>query len=764
MPTDQSSIDSAPKALQNDLQPALERARSESQLHSAIGHVYDLLADNPGPARKNNSLVSIFNESTENSGPVVSRDDFTYYGSEFIKSTCLFLPKGKWLSAAAFAADEARVGESTTKQMLDGIAGAGKGVLTKCIFNQAGKIPDVASRALTIGILSRTTDLGLSSHTWFSENGTWDLDKGLTKLHDGVFNPSALRTDLIVFGGASLATRGLDKVTGDFISKSPFLKTVVTGTTFGAATGAMHDIQTQLEHDPRAAIDWTSVLKHSLLKASLDSVAAMPGGALSARAHHAERPTWSTRQPSRLVAERPSDTLQTGLSLTESTRPLDMPALKSVPLAELGLRLKLEATQIEPIRVRNGAPEDAIEYGSPQRFLDTATDVVNTPVRVYSVDGHNTRIVIPEQYAAELDLVRALRLSLESGTNTRLNSAPDLSLLQRALPEDYILHLDALPDPNLVSRIIISPEANPADLWHGRQANVDKFVSAASANEETNDITYFRRNVDPYIGLEMNHEWSHLLRKDNPVLARLYDAGSQIEKTAPRERANVDAHENWSVGVGENLLNPLEYTFREYAKHSPIKTWLAAEAVQNSLQQSSHAGPAQAALRLRLGVVTNEVAPIAVAKLAQLSNGTSTDAAIAKNILVNMNKAQGITSNELNLANESIGDRHMPQLAQLKLNNLNLANTYVSELAFAENMPLSSLDVSGTRITTSSLFALQRSPVENLKIANTRVDDGAVALLSEMGQLKTLDIKGTRITPAGLLTLQGKLPTCVITH
>ncbi len=526
----------------------------------------------------------------------------------------------------------------------------------------------------------------------------------------------------------------------------------------------MHDIQMQLDRSPGVAIDWSSVVKHSLVKAAIDSFAAMPGSALAASAHRAEHPAWSTRQPSRLLSERPSDILRSGLVESERSQPLDMPVLKSLPLSELGQRLKLTAIDVEPLRIRSNLPQEAVDFSCANRFLDSATEVVNTTVRIYSVSGHETRIVVPEYYAAELDVVRSLRLGMERGSSGRLSTPPDMSLLKRALPEDYIAHLDALPDPNLVKRIVISPEANPADLWHGRSAKVEGFVSAASANEQTGEITFFRRDADRDIGLEMNHEWSHLLRNEQPVLARLFDIGSQLEKTAPRERANVDAHENWSVGIGENLLNPLEYTFRQYAAHSPIKTWVAAEALQRSLSQSGQTGPAQFALQLRLATIAQEVAPAAVQKLNSIAYGGTPESAAAGILLVHMNKAAELRVDALNLSNEPLGDRHMSQLAQLNLRHLDISGTYVSELSFASNMPLSTLDISGTRITTSSLRPLRNSQVENLKLANTKVDDGAVGLLSNLNQLKLLDIRGTHITATGISALRRSMPTCVITH
>ena len=70
-------------------------------------------------------------------------------------------------------------------------------------------------------------------------------------------------------------------------------------------------------------------------------------------------------------------------------------------------------------------------------------------------------MIVPEQYAKQLDGVRELRRALETETSSQ-KSAKILQQLQehplgnRALPEDIFAIIDALPIKNVIERVVLS--------------------------------------------------------------------------------------------------------------------------------------------------------------------------------------------------------------------------------------------------------------------------------------------------------------------
>ena len=83
-------------------------------------------------------------------------------------------------------------------------------------------------------------------------------------------------------------------------------------------------------------------------------------------------------------------------------------------------------------------------------------------VRIYSIEGHDVKFVLKEQYAQIQDELRQLRLDQEDPSRSKLANKllAEHPYAQRALPEDFFSALDALPDSRYFSRFLLAAESN----------------------------------------------------------------------------------------------------------------------------------------------------------------------------------------------------------------------------------------------------------------------------------------------------------------
>lgn len=209
---------------------------------------------------------------------------------------------GLGLTTLSFAADEMKAGSSDViKNLKDGGQGIAKGLATKAVFSlvsteklggimkankylaplEKAKV-QVALSGVTLGSMSRLTELGLTRSNYADGNGKVTADSikaGVSNIVKQSLDPNALKTDVIVFGLAHGMHRGLNKSLAGAIDKSPMLTTMATGGTFGASNGALAEIARQNEQGRSGAnLDWAQVVKRSLTQASVDMAASSVGG------------------------------------------------------------------------------------------------------------------------------------------------------------------------------------------------------------------------------------------------------------------------------------------------------------------------------------------------------------------------------------------------------------------------------------------------------------------------------------------------------
>ncbi len=244
-----------------------------------------------------------------------------------------------------------------------------------------------------------------------------------------------------------------------------------------------------------------------------------------------------------------------------------------------------------------------------QDFVANALVMREIPARVYKIDSLATEIVIPEAYARKLDAVRSWRLQAEQKPGDCLTSQEAVRFAQakqalksdpyanRMLPEDFIPLLEALPERNLVRRLVLMDSRNPQDRWFKQIYKVN-FESAASASENGVVTFYLKERDKPgteWIGRgEMAHEWSHLLKAKLSDESALFDLACHIESPErggyfSREYAkavlvpNQPHEENWAVHLGERFLHTDADTFAFSSEQMPVRSVVMARALSRSL-------------------------------------------------------------------------------------------------------------------------------------------------------------------------------------
>ncbi|CAN5737153.1 hypothetical protein BH10CYA1_BH10CYA1_34360 [soil metagenome] len=448
---------------------------------------------------------------------------------------------------------------------------------------------------------------------------------------------------------------------------------------------------------------------------------------------------------------------------------------KPTTFAETARRITGYESTSEPLVVsKPGAPTT---FESDADFLRNGVERVDTPVRVYSVEGQGTKIIVPETYALQLDAVRQFRLGLE-GT-PQVGDAPlNPSYLNRALPEDFIPHLDALPNKGLMEKLYLMDTGNPMDPVHQAATGNPLFESQASNTNES--VTFYRKNVDRFIGDELRHEWSHQARNQMPTESSAFDLAAQHEgkNFIPRERALDAPEEYWSVLLGEELLNPSSTRFLELTRQIPLQSVFLANGLSRTMAEApaeSGAGKVSAdQLQGRIRYLQDVIKPQVTAQLVSevQANQDPGRATTAARLLIRLGEGQRLneiaTMKSLDLAGEPVGAGTLKQIENnTVIENLNLDSTYVGEngLAFLEKMPLKTLSLEGTKTQGSALQSLENiQTLERLNLSYTQVNDNGLFSLYKLPNLKYVDLTHSNVTADAVAWLRAQMPNTDIVY
>lgn len=218
--------------------------------------------------------------------------EISRYAPTFLQTAALFTPGRGALAAsiALGASNEMRVGDSMEMQIAELGMGAAKGAATKAIFNKVGNanimgggLWSVPARGVILGASTRAIDIGLTPQTWLSNVGGFDPVMGATRtLQGSIGNPTAIALDAAIFSVAHGATFGANKLASGAIDRSPALRNIVMGSTFGVTSGSTQELVRQQQQG--GPLNWGEIAKRGLIEGVVDGVASAPGAVMGDRA------------------------------------------------------------------------------------------------------------------------------------------------------------------------------------------------------------------------------------------------------------------------------------------------------------------------------------------------------------------------------------------------------------------------------------------------------------------------------------------------
>ncbi|MBX9690199.1 MAG: hypothetical protein K2X27_26035 [Candidatus Obscuribacterales bacterium] len=233
---------------------------------------------------------------------------------------------------------------------------------------------------------------------------------------------------------------------------------------------------------------------------------------------------------------------------------------------------------------------------------------VEENVRIYSIEGHKTKIILKESYAAQLDEVRILRLELEDD-RSRPNAAARLknhAFGACALPEDLLLELDTLPDSSYFERIYILWENNVEDYWvRQKKKNYNADFLSSAAVEPNGDLLFFKRLLEKdYLRSDLVHEWAHRLAAKHQDADEAFRMAILLEQRQPgwyfpSSYALTDFAEHFAV-YGECYLSPdntpaplgskpeFRKLWQDLPGLSPLRALVYSRAMRRVLQSELH--------------------------------------------------------------------------------------------------------------------------------------------------------------------------------
>lgn len=216
-------------------------------------------------------------------------DEVVRYGTGFVKSVPLFIPGTSGLigTIAVNALDQARPTDPVKLQILDASLGGVKGLALKETLNAVGSFglstPQfTALKGVAMGTALRTLDVGLERRNYLDQDGNFSLAAGTKRLGETVLNPRTLVIDAMAYGISSTLIGTANSITGhNLLLKSPLAQNAMTGATFGFTNGMIGEAIRQ--KDANEEFNYYKIAGRGLLQATVDGLAAVPGGYLMQR-------------------------------------------------------------------------------------------------------------------------------------------------------------------------------------------------------------------------------------------------------------------------------------------------------------------------------------------------------------------------------------------------------------------------------------------------------------------------------------------------
>lgn len=314
-----------------------------------------------------------------------------------------------------------------------------------------------------------------------------------------------------------------------------------------------------------------------------------------------------------------------------SIKPLEMPKVQDV-------QSRLTSYEVKPETYRY---LDADAVGPWKDFAHFATNLKSATqdFRVYTVDGGKVaggkgagvkiEIAIPEQYAKQLDEVRALRIKAEQPSkldelppgqhiavqNMVKNDRVDLfrshyneqettqilpvvwarialaehPLGNRALPEDFVTLMDEMPTRNNIKRLTIWDSRNSQDAWHAQEFATPNFKAAATALESEGKVDFYQPSRSDAVNSPIRdsirgslfHEHGHLV----PPRDNMWAEASLLEKDGyySTKYSRHNDSERWSEDRSKAFLSTDVDKFFEFVQQAPLRSVVIANELTKQM-------------------------------------------------------------------------------------------------------------------------------------------------------------------------------------
>lgn len=180
----------------------------------------------------------------------VVADEVSFYAKGFAKTAPLFM-KGELAlggTLLAYAADQAKVGDTAGHQLTDAGLGLTKALTMKGTFSMMehrGLSPTLSG--IGLGISSRTLETGLTRESYTNANGETSILTGLNNTVKSALNPGSLAVDLATFGAADVVWGRLYLTSQGATRFNQVLNHSIMAGTMGVSAGAGGELNHQLE-------------------------------------------------------------------------------------------------------------------------------------------------------------------------------------------------------------------------------------------------------------------------------------------------------------------------------------------------------------------------------------------------------------------------------------------------------------------------------------------------------------------------------------
>jgi hypothetical protein len=336
-------------------------------------------------------------------------DALTTYAPEALYTGTLFFPGGKAVVAAAAigALNEVRTDESLKDGAVDAVLGSVKGAGTKLVFDKIGgfefskTLLNAPIKGVVMGSAATAINSALTRST-YDQNGKFDLRTGLERTAQSVLSPKALAIDAATFGLASSASFGINRLTGGLLARSPGLNVMLTGGTFGIASGGINELAKQSESGN--GFDIGKIASQAAIHGAIDGLAAGPA---AFKVGFAPRPIPDVARISPNATRTSPDSTRTSQNAT------------STDVLGLTLRSPTNETVSSPMSVRElkdlggSANLGAKEFGNSGSALETSA---NTPTRFVTAmsDHGSVQIDLPRGHETAQELAPSRLIARDS--------------------------------------------------------------------------------------------------------------------------------------------------------------------------------------------------------------------------------------------------------------------------------------------------------------------------------------------------------------